>query len=89
MAGAGANTALRDAALLGERLTDVASGRLSLVDGIGAYEREMRDYANEAVALSRRNAERAVSPSQLPRLAFRTALRAAETFPAIKRRMFG
>jgi 2-polyprenyl-6-methoxyphenol hydroxylase-like FAD-dependent oxidoreductase len=89
MAGIGANTALRDAALLGRRLVEAAQGERALVDAVGAYEAEMRGYANAAVALSRRNAERAVSPARLPRIAFRTALRAAEAFPAVKRRMFG
>lgn len=56
MAGIGANTALRDAALLADRLIEAAEGGKSIASAIGAYESEMRAYANPAVALSRLNA---------------------------------
>ena len=49
----------------------------------------MRGYANQALALSTRNARNAASPSRLPRMAFRSALRVAEAIPSAKRRMFG
>ena len=48
----------------------------------------MRGYANQALALSTRNARNAASPARLPRIAFRSALRVAEAVPAAKRRMF-
>lgn len=61
MAGVGANTALRDAELLTKVLSDCLHGGQSLEDAIGSYEGRMREYANSAVALSRRNAESASS----------------------------
>jgi 2-polyprenyl-6-methoxyphenol hydroxylase-like FAD-dependent oxidoreductase len=41
--GAGANSALRDAASLVRALDDAASGRRPLLDAIGAYEEDMRE----------------------------------------------
>lgn len=84
MAGVGANTALRDAGVLRAAL----AGRLDPVDAIGDYERRMRAYANPAIDLSRRNAERAASGAWLPRLGFRTLLRVAEAVPPVKRVLF-
>ncbi|MEA5363143.1 NAD(P)/FAD-dependent oxidoreductase [Amycolatopsis sp., V23-08] len=80
MAGIGANTALRDADTLRRHL---AGG-----GGVRAYEDEMRDYANAALALSTRNARGAATTSRLPRHAFRTVLRLAEALPPVKQRMF-
>lgn len=51
--GAGANTALRDAVLLGRGLIDAARGRRPLVQAIHDYEVEMRRYGGEAVRASR------------------------------------
>jgi 2-polyprenyl-6-methoxyphenol hydroxylase-like FAD-dependent oxidoreductase len=82
MAGIGANTALRDADQLRRALTTAGAG-------IGGYEREMRAYANEALALSTRNARTAASEARFPRLAFRSMLRVAEAVPPVKRAMFG
>jgi 2-polyprenyl-6-methoxyphenol hydroxylase-like FAD-dependent oxidoreductase len=42
--GLGANLALRDARQLLEQLTRVSRGETGLVDGIGAFEQDMRDY---------------------------------------------
>nr|BFE98684.1 hypothetical protein GCM10020241_03600 [Streptoalloteichus tenebrarius] len=50
--GNGANTALRDADLLRRKLIDVARGRISLLDAVEDYERQMFDYGAEAVARS-------------------------------------
>jgi salicylate hydroxylase len=50
--GIGANTALRDAALLSYLLEHVATGTISLAEAIAAYEDEMRDYAFAAVERS-------------------------------------
>lgn len=87
MAGIGANTALRDAdelrrAISVSRTEDIASR-------VGEYERQMRAYANQALALSTRNARSAASEARLPRLAFRSMLRVAEAVPPVKRAMFG
>ena len=87
MAGIGANTALRDADQLRHALIDPGPG--NLIARVGAYEDQMRGYANQALALSTRNARNAASTRHLPRLAFRSALRVAEALPPAKRRMFG
>jgi 2-polyprenyl-6-methoxyphenol hydroxylase-like FAD-dependent oxidoreductase len=87
MAGIGANTALRDADQLRQAL--LAPGPDDITARVGRYEERMRSYANQALALSTRNARNAASPSRLPRLAFRSALRIAEAVPPAKRRMFG
>jgi 2-polyprenyl-6-methoxyphenol hydroxylase-like FAD-dependent oxidoreductase len=87
MAGIGANTALRDADGLRQAL--LAPGPDDITARVGRYEEQMRGYANQALALSTRNARNAASPRRLPRLAFRSALRLAESVPPAKRRMFG
>jgi 2-polyprenyl-6-methoxyphenol hydroxylase-like FAD-dependent oxidoreductase len=87
MAGIGANTALRDADHLRRALT--APGAAGTVDRVGSYEEQMRGYANQALALSTRNARSAASTERLPRLAFRTVLRIAEAMPPVKRKIFG
>jgi len=50
--GIGANTALRDAHVLGDQLVATSQGRKSLLDGIGEYEEAMRDYGFTAVRKS-------------------------------------
>lgn len=47
--GNGANTALRDAALLSRRLRQADQGELPLVGAIGEYEADMLDYGFQAV----------------------------------------
>ncbi|GAA2652835.1 monooxygenase [Paractinoplanes durhamensis] len=47
--GIGANTALRDAHVLGDQLLAAARGEKTLISGIGTYEETMRDYAYEAI----------------------------------------
>ncbi|GAB2509739.1 FAD-dependent oxidoreductase [Nocardia heshunensis] len=87
MAGIGANTALRDADTLRRAIT--ATGDPDLTARVGAYEHQMRTYANEALTRSTRNATNAASEARLPRLAFRSMLRIAEAVPPVKRAMFG
>ncbi len=53
--GMGANTALRDAALLSRSLASVASGEVPLLQAIGDYETEMRQYGFAAARSSLRN----------------------------------
>ncbi len=50
--GNGANTALRDAALLTRQLARAARAELPLLDAIGEYEAEMREYGFQAVDLA-------------------------------------
>jgi 2-polyprenyl-6-methoxyphenol hydroxylase-like FAD-dependent oxidoreductase len=88
MAGIGANTALRDAHLLGRRLVAAHRGRLPLAEAVGGYQREMLDYGFAAVRLSLRNARQAGSANPVARRAFRAFLRTANALPPVKRRMF-
>jgi salicylate hydroxylase len=55
--GIGANTALRDAALLSYLLAHVETGTVTLTQAVEAYEAEMRDYAFAAVERSLANAK--------------------------------
>lgn len=89
MAGAGANTALRDAEVLTSMLANAASGALSVVSAIGAYEHKMRDYANDAVSLSRRNAVNASSGKKVERLMFRLLLQSAQASSFVMRQTLG
>lgn len=57
--GAGANTALRDAALLGRMLVEADQGRKPLVEAIHAYEVEMLRYSTEAVRESKKQMDAA------------------------------
>lgn len=91
MAGIGANTALRDADLLTDLLSSAAAtyNVEAIVPAIAAYERAMRDYANDAVALSRRNAVAASATQKLQREAFRILLRVAQASPPVMRKTIG
>ena len=86
MAGIGANTALRDADQLRLALT---SGRGTVTSAVGEYETAMRGYANQALALSTRNATNATLATRANRTAFRTLLRIGNVVPALKGKMFG
>jgi 2-polyprenyl-6-methoxyphenol hydroxylase-like FAD-dependent oxidoreductase len=50
--GIAANTALRDAHVLGGQLLAVARGDKPLPDGIGVYEEVMRTYGYRALRMS-------------------------------------
>jgi 2-polyprenyl-6-methoxyphenol hydroxylase-like FAD-dependent oxidoreductase len=90
--GVGANTALRDAALLCKRLTEVRDGKKPLIEALHEYEGEMLLYSAEAVLESRKQMD-ARSVSHWPVLgrihlaATRTAMRLVNAVPAFKRRM--
>ena len=64
--GIGANTALRDAHVLGGRLLAAAAGDTTLLDGIGAYEQSMREYAYEAVRKSAFVGQKVIGHRPLP-----------------------
>ena len=86
MAGVGANTALRDAELLSEMLASASMQVLQMNQVVGRYESEMRNYANEAVGLSKCNAISASVGGGLQRCMFQMLLRAAQASPLIMRR---
>ncbi|MDZ5453979.1 NAD(P)/FAD-dependent oxidoreductase [Labrys sp. ZIDIC5] len=90
--GVGANTALRDAALLTRHLQAVQEGRSGLVAAIGAYEAEMRRYSAEAVERSRRQMDgrTAIHKPVIGRILLacqRTTMRLINVTPPLKRKM--
>jgi 2-polyprenyl-6-methoxyphenol hydroxylase-like FAD-dependent oxidoreductase len=64
--GIGANTALRDAHVLGGELLAVARGGKELLDGIGAYEQAMRDYGYKALRMSAAVGQKVIGHLPLP-----------------------
>lgn len=74
MAGVGANIALRDAHVLTDLIIEAHRGNIKIVEALGKYENEMREYANAAVALSRDIAEGASSPWLIQRWLFHGVL---------------
>ena len=60
--GSGANTALRDAALLSGELAAAARGEKALLQAVGDYERRMTDYGFAAVRASRAQPPGGLSP---------------------------
>lgn len=89
--GAGANTALRDAALLGRLLIEASRGRKPLVQAINDYEVEMLRYSAEAVRASRKQMSSTdlihrpiVGRMQLALM--RGAMRGVNAVPAFKQR---
>ena len=90
--GAGANTALRDAALLCKSLSEAHEDRKPLVDAIHAYEVEMLRYSTEAVLESRKqmNANDMIHKPVLGRIqlaAMRGGMRVVDAVPPLKRRI--
>ena len=91
--GAGANTALRDAALLGRMLVDADQGQKPLLEAIHAYEVEMLRYSTEAVQESKKQmdaSDLAHRPivGRLQLAAARGTMRTINAIPALKRRAF-
>ena len=88
----GANTALRDAALLSRRLIEVQNGRKPLVEALHEYEVEMLTYSKDAVLESRKQMD-AHSVSHKPVLGrmqlalARTGMRVVNAVPLLKRKM--
>lgn len=86
--GMGANTALRDAALLSRKLASVASGEVPLLQAVGDYETEMREYGFAATRSSLRNLrqqQRTENPLALAGM--KIALRTLNAIPPLKRRV--
>jgi 2-polyprenyl-6-methoxyphenol hydroxylase-like FAD-dependent oxidoreductase len=85
--GIGANTALRDAALLRDTLNEVEQGREDLLPALSCYERKMIDYGFAAVRMSLANMARVHSRSPVTRLATKAMLRLLGLLPALQTRM--
>ncbi|MFI5958980.1 FAD-dependent oxidoreductase [Cryptosporangium sp. NPDC051539] len=69
--GRGANVAMRDGALLGRALGEVAAGRTTPADALAAYEREMLDYGfgvvREAAEIGRQRMAQNPLPQEVTR----------------------
>lgn len=85
--GIGANTALRDAALLVDRLAAAQRRETDLMTGLRSYESAMIGYGFDAVRDSREAARRFISENRLERSVFRTVLRAANAVPPLRRKL--
>jgi 2-polyprenyl-6-methoxyphenol hydroxylase-like FAD-dependent oxidoreductase len=57
LCGTGAGVTIRDAALLSDELTEVASGRTGLLAAVSRYEEQMREYGGAAALRSLQRAE--------------------------------
>jgi 2-polyprenyl-6-methoxyphenol hydroxylase-like FAD-dependent oxidoreductase len=85
--GVGANTALRDAALLSRKLAAVTHGDGNLPDVVHDYEKAMLDYGFAAVKKSLGRTQQALA-GRLARARDRTFLRACGMIPALRRAVF-
>ncbi|MFG1819666.1 FAD-dependent oxidoreductase [Kribbella sp. NPDC049174] len=90
--GVGANTALRDAVNLCRALIEVRDGTKQLLTAVGDYEMRMIEYGFDAVNKSRAQmtADDPVHKPVIGRVALagmRTAMRAVNHLPPVKRRM--
>jgi salicylate hydroxylase len=86
--GIGANTALRDAALLARNLIAAARGERELLEAIADYETQMTDYGFTAVRDSLRTAKQFISDNRVGRTIFKTVLRFFSAIPPLKRKVF-
>lgn len=87
--GIGANTALRDAHLLGKNLVAASRGEVSLVQAIHDYEVEMLQYGFAAVLSSKKALEQGAALDNSFNLALaKTAFRFLNAVPPLKRVAF-
>jgi 2-polyprenyl-6-methoxyphenol hydroxylase-like FAD-dependent oxidoreductase len=87
--GNGANTALRDAALLTTQLVAADRGDMPLPAAIGRYEAEMLDYGFQAVDLAMKTLRQGLMSNPLE-LFFSTAwFRLCAALPRLRRLTFG
>jgi salicylate hydroxylase len=86
--GIGANTALRDAALLCKKLAGAADGAGAIEAAIHDYERQMRDYGFAAVRTSLEALEQAVGNKGVRFRLAKLFFRAANAAPPLKRLAF-
>jgi 2-polyprenyl-6-methoxyphenol hydroxylase-like FAD-dependent oxidoreductase len=86
--GIGANVALRDAALLCDKLAAAAGGEGSIETAIHDYERQMPDYGFAAVRTSLDALEQAVGDKGMRFRLAKLFFRAANAAPPLKRLVF-
>jgi 2-polyprenyl-6-methoxyphenol hydroxylase-like FAD-dependent oxidoreductase len=87
--GNGANMALRDASLLSRSLAAAARGDVPLLQAIGDYEHEMRDYAFSAVRTALASERAGLNASPIAQAGMRAWFRLCSAIPAVKRAGFG
>jgi 2-polyprenyl-6-methoxyphenol hydroxylase-like FAD-dependent oxidoreductase len=87
--GNGANTALRDAALLTRRLSRAVRGELPLLDAIGGYEAEMREYGFQAVDLAMKTLRQGLTSNPVEVFFSRAWFRLCTTAAPLRRMTFG
>jgi 2-polyprenyl-6-methoxyphenol hydroxylase-like FAD-dependent oxidoreductase len=85
--GVGANTALRDAAVLRDALRDVHNGRRDLIGALSAYEEEMIKYGFAAVRASLAQMERLHTRSLTKRFGTKVLFRILDLSPALRKRV--
>jgi 2-polyprenyl-6-methoxyphenol hydroxylase-like FAD-dependent oxidoreductase len=86
--GIGANTALRDAALLCRNLEDAALGTSAVEAAINDYERQMREYGFAAVRTSLQALRQSVGDKGIGFRLAKLFFRAANVTPPLKRLVF-
>lgn len=87
--GIGANTALRDAGLLGRKLAEAHQGQVPLLQAIQDYELEMVKYGFDAVISSKKALEQTEALENPLSLAMaKTMFRILNAVPPLKRRVF-
>jgi 2-polyprenyl-6-methoxyphenol hydroxylase-like FAD-dependent oxidoreductase len=87
--GNGANTALRDAALLTRQLSQAARGELPLLDAIGEYEVEMREYGFQAVDLAMKTLRQGMMSQPIEVFLSHRWFRLCSRAAALRRTTFG
>ncbi|GAA3011403.1 FAD-dependent oxidoreductase [Streptosporangium longisporum] len=87
--GFGANVALRDAALLADRLVAFHRGEGTLTEAVGGYEERMREYGFRAVRTSARLASFMISDRSLVRRGAKAWFRLCDALPPVRRMTFG
>jgi 2-polyprenyl-6-methoxyphenol hydroxylase-like FAD-dependent oxidoreductase len=84
--GVGANTALRDAALLRDTLRVINADRRALLPALASYERQMIRYGFAAVRASLAQMKRVHTRSPVGRFATKVAFRLLDSWPQLRRR---
>ena len=87
--GNGANTALRDAALLTRRLSRAVRGELPLLDAIGGYEADMREYGFQAVDLAMKTLRQGLTSNPVEVFFSRAWFRLCTAAAPLRRMTFG
>jgi 2-polyprenyl-6-methoxyphenol hydroxylase-like FAD-dependent oxidoreductase len=86
--GIGANTALRDAALLCSKLVEAEQNGKPLMQALAEYEASMREYGFAAVEASLKTMRQAVGQKTNPGFTMaKTAMRVVNAVPVLKRKL--